>query len=229
MKIIINIVLAILLQSIAFSQPKIQINNGKNLDLGTMISGDKIDKKVTIKNIGTDTLIINEVKAGCGCTAALISESKIPPGKEGFLTIGFNSQGFQGKQHKSVTITSNDTTNSPLVFTFSADITMLLKFEPQFIYFQNLAADSTASTKITIQNTTMEAIEITSIQTKVKGLKTQIMQKKLMPNGITELSAVYKAEGDGMIQGEITLNTNNKKQPQIPLKFFAYIKGNQKQ
>lgn len=225
MKNLTIILLIVLIQISVFAQPKIKISEGTKLELGQMIAGDKTEKKITIENIGKDTLIIHEVKAGCGCTAALLSDKIIPPKKKGSLSIGFDSKGFEGKVHKSVTVTSNDTSNSPLVITFSADVTMLLKFDPQFIYFQNLTFDSTASAKITIKNNTTEAIEITSIQNKIQGLKTELMQRKLMPNEITELLATYTPTGEGMIQNEIILNTTNKKQPQIPLRFFAFVKN----
>lgn len=214
-----------MITAISYSQSKIEVVGGTNFDFGDMYVGTKTEKKLTIKNKGKDTLVINNVQASCGCTATLLSERLIPAGKSATLNVGFDSKGFDGKVHKTVTITSNDSASSPLQITFSANITSVLKFDPQYIYFQQIKSDSTATMKITVKNNTTEAIEILSAQHKVQGLQVDIMQRKLMPNESTQLSVSYAAFSEGMIQGEVTINSNNKKQPTIPLRFFAYVRG----
>lgn len=223
--LVILIICSLMIIGISFSQSKIEIVGGTNFDFGDMYVGTKTEKKLTIKNKGKDTLVINNVQASCGCTATLLSERLIPAGKSATLNVGFDSKGFDGKVHKTVTITSNDSANSPLHINFSANITSALKFDPQFIYFQQIKSDSTATMKITVKNNTSEAIEILSAQHKVQGLQVDIMQRKLMPNESTQLSVTYAAFSEGMIQGEVTLNTNHKKQPTIPIRFFAYVRG----
>lgn len=222
--LIVFIICCLMITAISYSQSKIEVVGGTNFDFGDMYVGTKTEKKITIKNKGKDTLVINNVQASCGCTATLLSERMIPAGKSATLNVGFDSKGFDGKVHKTVTINSNDSASSPLQITFSANITTVIKFDPQYIYFQQIKSDSTATMKITVKNNTKEAIEILSAQHKVQGLQVDIMQRKLMPNESTQLSVSYAAFSEGMIQGEVTINTNNKKQPTIPLRFFAYVR-----
>lgn len=224
MKSYIYILLIIFSVSLVYSQPKIEILEGTSFDFGEMLSGAKIDKKLTIKNRGKDTLNIQSVQASCGCTAALLSANVIPPGNTGSLSIGFDSKGFDGKVHKTVTIYSNDTSKSQLLITFTANITSILKFDPQMIYFQNLTLDTTATMKLKVRNNTNESVEIVSFDHKIQGLQIDIMQRKLMPNEITEMSLKFNPNTQGMSQGEIVVNTKNKKQPKIPLRFFAFVK-----
>jgi hypothetical protein len=207
-----------------FSQPKIEIVGGPNFDFGEILSGVKVDKILTIKNIGTDTLIIGQVQPSCGCTAVLMSENKIAPNKTATLNVGFDSKGFSGKVHKSISITSNDSTNRSLNVTFTATIATVLTFDPLFIYFQNMKLDSIATKKIKVTNNTQEAVEITSFEHKIQGLKVEIMQRKLMPKETTELSVTYIATSEGMTQAEVIVHTTNKKQPKAPLRFFAFVR-----
>ncbi len=219
------IISGLMITEISYSQPKIEVVGGTNFDFGDMYVGTKTEKIITLKNKGTDTLVINNVQASCGCTATLLSERFIPPGKSATLNIGFDSKGFDGKVHKTVSIASNDAGNSPLQIIFAANVKSVLKFDPQYIYFQQMKSDSTATTKITVKNNTSESIEILSAQHKIQGLQVDIMQRKLMPNESTQISVTYAAFSEGMMQGEVTFNTTNKQQPKIPLRFFAYVRA----
>ncbi|MDP2207728.1 MAG: DUF1573 domain-containing protein [Bacteroidota bacterium] len=223
--LVVLIICVLMITGISYSQSKIEVVGGTNFDFGDIYVGTKTEKIITIKNKGKDTLVINNVQASCGCTATLLSERLIPAGKSATLNVGFDSKGFDGKVHKTVTITSNDSANSPVQINFTANVKSVLKFEPLYIYFQQMKSDSTATTKITVKNNTTEAIEILSAQHKVQGLQVDIMQRKLMPNESTQISVSYAAFSEGMMQGEVTFNTNNKQQPKIPLRFFAYVRA----
>lgn len=224
MRYILTLFFFLLMISNTFSQPKIEIIGGKEFDFGDVFSGSKVEKIVTIKNAGKDTLIISNVKASCGCTATLLSDRVIPPKKTATLNIGFDSRGFDGKVHKTVTLTSNDSTNPTIQINFSANIVSILKFEPAYIYFAQLKPDSIATLNLTVKNNSKEPIEIKSIQNKITGLKVDILQRKLMPQETTQINVTYIAISEGMIQGDVVFNTDNKKQSQIPLRFFAFVR-----
>lgn len=60
-------------------------------DMGRIPSGKPLEYNVTIKNISKDTVVLQEVKAGCGCTTPKYRTGEtILPGKSTFITLGFN-------------------------------------------------------------------------------------------------------------------------------------------
>ena len=62
-----------------------------DFNMGKIPAGKPLEYNVTIKNISKDTLIIQEVKAGCGCTTPKYRTGEtILPGKSTFITLGFN-------------------------------------------------------------------------------------------------------------------------------------------
>ena len=66
-------------------------------DMGNIPTGRPLEYNVTIKNISKDTLILKEVKAGCGCTTPKYrSNEKILPGKSTYITLGFNGDAHGG-------------------------------------------------------------------------------------------------------------------------------------
>jgi hypothetical protein len=61
-----------------------------------------------VTNVGSDTLIIREVEASCGCTTPEVDIYKILPGKKSRIKTTFNSRGRIGHNEKLLTIFSND-------------------------------------------------------------------------------------------------------------------------
>lgn len=67
-------------------------------DFGTIYTeAPPVEETLVVKNVGTQPLVIDKVVASCGCTAALLSESTIPPGGEG--SIKMTHDGAEMKEH----------------------------------------------------------------------------------------------------------------------------------
>ncbi len=81
--------------------------NGKDFDFGTLKQGESVEHIFTFKNTGKNDLIIRKTKASCGCTAVQLGDKVIKPGEESSIKAVFNSRGKKGKQHKSITVTTN--------------------------------------------------------------------------------------------------------------------------
>lgn len=60
----------------------------------------------TVTNKGDKPLIIQDVKASCGCTTPVKPEKPIPPGKSDKIEVGFKPNST-GDVEKTVTITAN--------------------------------------------------------------------------------------------------------------------------
>jgi hypothetical protein len=60
-----------------------------------------------IKNVGTDTLKITEVKTSCGCTKAPLNKKELVSGDSTQVELIFTAGSFTGKVGKNASITSN--------------------------------------------------------------------------------------------------------------------------
>ncbi len=77
-------------------------------EMGKIAVGKPLEYNVTIKNISKDTIILKEVKAGCGCTTPKYRTNEtILPGKSTFITLGFNG-GANGEFTKFADIYFSD-------------------------------------------------------------------------------------------------------------------------
>lgn len=88
-------------------RPRIEVASPE-YDFGKITDGDIVSHTFQFSNVGNDTLRIYDVRASCGCTAALLSEQVIAPGKSGEVKTTFNSKGKVGRIKKTIYVNSND-------------------------------------------------------------------------------------------------------------------------
>ena len=86
--------------------PKITFDSDLH-DFGRITAGESISYSFHFRNTGDADLVISGCSATCGCTVADYPRGRIAPGKEGYVTVTFNSQGKTGQQYQEVTVTSN--------------------------------------------------------------------------------------------------------------------------
>lgn len=79
-----------------------------NYDFHDIEQGTKAEHDFLIDNTGSDTLVILGTHPSCGCTAAMMDQSRIAPHSQSRLHVTFDANGKpEGPIVKSVTITSN--------------------------------------------------------------------------------------------------------------------------
>lgn len=77
-------------------------------DFGNVKSGEKATYAFILKNEGENNLHIRKVKASCGCTATQPGKKVLKAGEETEIKVTFNTHGRHGKQHKTITVITND-------------------------------------------------------------------------------------------------------------------------
>jgi len=76
-------------------------------DFGTVKEGEKAAYTYKFKNTGQAPLIIQSAQPSCGCTVPKWSQEPIPVGGTGFVTAEFDTNGKQGINNKTITVTAN--------------------------------------------------------------------------------------------------------------------------
>ena len=91
-------------------------------DFGKVKQGDVLSHEFLFKNEGNATLVIERVETTCGCTAALVSDQKVPPGKEGRIKTTFDTRGYGGRMTRYIYVISNDGGGGRTELSLTADI-----------------------------------------------------------------------------------------------------------
>ena len=79
----------------------------KEHDFGTIAQGEKVETVFNFKNTGESNLVISKAVGSCGCTVPEYPKEPIAPGKTAKILVSFNSAGKNGKQMKTVSLTTN--------------------------------------------------------------------------------------------------------------------------
>jgi hypothetical protein len=85
-------------------------------NFGEVSEGPQVTHEFKFTNDGKEPLILSNVKASCGCTTPSWPKDPILPGKEATILVTYNTQGRPGNFNKSITITSNATTPSKVIY-----------------------------------------------------------------------------------------------------------------
>jgi len=93
-----------------------------NTDFGKLKSGTVVKYSFVFKNEGKKPLDILKVKTSCGCTTTKLAQKTYKKGKSGSIDIIFNTSGRKGKQHKTVTVITNDPKNSEIVLNITGEL-----------------------------------------------------------------------------------------------------------
>lgn len=83
----------------------------EDIDYGTIKQGSDGDRQFTVKNTGSEPLILSGCLGSCGCTVPKCDTAPIPPGKSSVVNVHYDTN-RAGPFTKTVTVNSN-ATNAP--------------------------------------------------------------------------------------------------------------------
>lgn len=95
----------------------------KSFDFGTVKEeAGKITHEFTFTNTGKTPLIIQDVRASCGCTTPSWTKQPIAAGAAGKITVTYSAAGRPGQFDKAITVTNNSAEN-PIILRIKGQVT----------------------------------------------------------------------------------------------------------
>lgn len=90
-------------------------------DYGTIVQSSDGSCIFAFTNKGKAPIVLNDVKASCGCTVPEWTRTPVAPGEKGSIKVTYNTNNV-GAFTKSITVNSN-AVNSPLVLIIKGTVT----------------------------------------------------------------------------------------------------------
>ena len=84
-------------------------------DFGEVVDGEKVSYSFRFTNTGKGPLVITGIASSCGCTVGEYTHDTIKSGKQGDVTVSFDSWKRVGFQQKSVTVNANTNPTSQIL------------------------------------------------------------------------------------------------------------------
>jgi hypothetical protein len=199
-----------------------------DFNFGQINKGEKVEHIYRFENRGNDILEIKKVKTSCGCTAAILTNKTIPPGKTGEIKAKFNSDSTdsnRGNIKKSISVLSNDPGTPNYKLTISGEIIEYISIKPVNINFGSISVDKEAGRTVTvaIKSQSEPDFKINKVTPSQPFIDASIVEEK---DGEYILNVSLKDYRKiGRFSGKINLVTNSSKQQKAIIPFLGEITG----
>jgi hypothetical protein len=227
--------------------PRVQFVETEH-DFGDVWQGEKVEHSFVFKNVGSGTLEITDVRAGCACTAVLVSregtgdsgdaprsaeaENRFRPGESGYIKVVLNTAGKRHQTESSVAAHTNDPLNPVVALRVKANVRIAVEVTPSQAYFGRVSKGSSLTREIRIRTTEEPAFEI--LEATSSNPHVQFDLARLDPVAGDESTTSYllkiSLDIEGMAYGEeikdaIVLKTTSKQRPSIEIRVDAMVTG----
>ncbi len=209
----------------ASAQPSLVVVGGTSLALDTLYRGQVVERMVTLKNAGNETLLIGEVAASCGCTGTVASTDRLAPGATGSLKVTFNAKSFSGPVKKTITVRSNDPAHPATIIELTATVIQEIVVEPQSFWFKEAEVGRASSVTITVSNAGKTPIKLLKIRTSMEGLTVKLPTEPVLPGKQVTVMATLKATKEAaVISDAVYIETSSPRQPEVYIPVFGTAK-----
>jgi hypothetical protein len=203
----------------------IVLPEGKQFDFGKIYRGSVTEKTLTFRNAGSDTLVMGTVGVSCGCTGAIVTTDRIPPGGSGAVRITFNSKNFSGPVHKVVTLNSNGDSLGYTTIEFTATVIDEIGLNPQSIIVPGAEVHKLSRVTLTVTNNGMTPLSLTGFRTDLKGLVLKLPGDPIPPGGTAAVDVEFTPEAPSpMLSDGVFVATNNIRQPEVYLQVYGGVR-----
>ena len=196
-------------------------------NFGKLAQDDKARHVFKFTNKGNAELVIGEVRASCGCTAALASAKNIAPGESGSIDVTFDSRGKRGQIEKHVTVSSNDPDTPQSTLTMVGEIAQIVVVEPPFATLgNNLPKGKGADTSFRIWRDDKQAFKISRIESDSASVtaSTEPVEQDGNPAYQVNVKLVPNAP-PGRYVGVLKVFTDIPNMPQTEVRFYGSIRS----
>lgn len=200
---------------ISFAEP--------NYDFGRVDSGEIVKHDFVFTNTGDHLLVVQDVRPGCGCTAVGGWDKQVEPGQTGHISIQFNSSGYSGTVHKTVTVLCNETNRPNVYIGLQGAIWKAFDVSPAYAVFNVMPEQPTnQSLVIKITSNNDQPVTVSDPASTSPVFKTEL--KTVQEGKAYELVVtVDSSEVSGTTSGQITLKTSSAKMPVVSLPSFIMM------
>lgn len=203
--------------------PKLVVEDA-DFSFGQVSQGVKVEHTFRFRNAGEAPLNVEKVRSSCGCTAALLSATQIPPGGTGEIRTTFDSGRFRGAVVKTVYLYVNDPQQPVAQFHLRGTVKPELVMDPAQIDLGKLIPGRSAEARVTLTNQGEQEITLAAPDATSPELQAELSENRLSPGKSVQLVVKAKPkEGKPRLSGYVMIKTSNPLVPELRLPVYGSI------
>ncbi|MCP3957107.1 MAG: DUF1573 domain-containing protein [bacterium] len=202
-------------------------------DFEVVAKGEVIVHEFEIKNEGTATLEVTDVRPACGCTVAQY-DKKIAPGATGKVKATVKTDHFGGPISKSIAVFTNDPEAPKLQLVVKANVKPYIAVVPGFARYNYVQGEPTDGIAQTLWATDGSEVEIVSVKAPYDHLKVnfrEATEEERHPKG---MGKQWRLEFDldsqspvGALRDYVEIRTNHPKQKVAKIPISGFVRPRQ--
>ena len=140
------------------------------VDYGVVMKGKPIQHTFVIRNEGSATLRITEVKPACGCTVVDF-DATIEPGASGEIRAQLDTTKFKGPLAKSIQVFTNDAGTPRVSLVIKANVKSAVEARPGYARFVTVYGEDQSTVSQTVWAPSRDDFEISKVVSPFPYLK----------------------------------------------------------
>ncbi len=201
--------------------PALVIEN-PDFNFGEVLQGRAVEHIYTFRNAGDQTLVISRVRSSCGCTAALLSASEVPPSGSGEVRATFNSGRFRGPVEKSIYLYTNDPRQAAVVLRLRGTVRPELEAVPAEVNLGELVSGERREARVILTNRGDSVITLTAARATHPSLQVTMASQSLPPGKSTDLIIRAVPSGQETVNGYVIVRTDSPRMPELRIGVYGY-------
>jgi hypothetical protein len=208
------------------AQPKLQVP--KAHDWGRVIpkanTGEqpKVTAELEFVNMGTEPLVMTEVRPSCGCTSAPLDKDTLAPGEKTLLRVSLNLPQQNGPIEKWITVRTNEPENQNVhLLALRADVQRPIQMSQAYLAFNSVALGDETEAVLSLSTILDEAVAIDLVEHS-PGLRfANAFPLIVEPGTPATLHVLYRPDTVGPFRAEVVLATSIEGYERITIAGFG--------
>lgn len=142
----------------------IEVQGTSDYNFGKIDQDATVEHTFVLKNTCGSTVELDNPRASCGCTAAMLSDKVLKPGDEAKIQVKFKPpMGTRGKTSKTVSVFVKGDANPVHILRFNADVKTDIEINPSYINILGAEVGKLSTGTASFKNVTDQPVEITDM------------------------------------------------------------------
>ncbi len=229
MKRFIFLIICLSLTVSLYAAPQIEIPES-SFNFGKAPQKAKVSHTFWIKSVGTDTLVIEKIIPGCGCTKAPLQDSVLAPGDSTSLEIIFATKSFRGFVAKKPYLETN-ISDEKVYLRIDAELFPKpesigpVGFEPFKLDVSQYTKKPRRKAKFQLVNKSDKDYEITLVDIDGKAFDVKMPKKIKAGESIDGMITIHKDKLDKEFDSSFTIEINDDFRTRVSLPIRRIIRN----
>lgn len=197
---------------------------GTEYDFGEVFQGEKVEKVFRFSNQGDAVLFIDRVRTSCGCTAVLLSATRLQPGEGGEVRAVFDSARFTGAVTKSIYVNSNDPLQPLTQFTIKGVVRQEVQITPPLADLGLIQPGGAREVALQLTNQGPVPLKLLGTEVLAPDLSARLDAVELLPGQpVKLLLRAEPKEGRTRLNGYIIVRTDSQRVPELRIPVYGAV------